>query len=91
MAVFPAASVRASSVHELFLPDFLALNHRLERRSAATHFTLMSSFGIVVMQSFIQIDLQRIDAFIQLLAERDLVKFLQDGLVEPLTDAVWLR
>ena len=46
-----------SSVHELFLPDFFALNHGLERRSAATHFALKSSFGVAVMQPFIQIGL----------------------------------
>ncbi|MEP5092031.1 MAG: hypothetical protein ABJR23_21625, partial [Paracoccaceae bacterium] len=34
-------------VYKLFLPDLLALNHGLERRSATTHFALMSSFDEV--------------------------------------------
>ena len=91
MAVFPAASVRPSLVHELILPDLLALNHGLERRSAATHFALMSSFGVVMMQPYIQIGLQFLNGLIELLAERDLVKFLQDRLVEPFADTVGLR
>jgi len=64
LSVFLAASVRPSSVHELFLPDLLALNYGLERRSAATHFALMSSFGVVMVQPFIQIGLQFLDGLI---------------------------
>lgn len=85
-----AASVGPCSVHELFLPDLLALDHGLERRSAATHFALMSSFGIVVAQPFTQIDLQFRNGLIDLLAECDLVKLLQGRLVEPLADTVGL-
>jgi hypothetical protein len=91
MAVFLAASVRPSSVHELFLPDFFALNHGLERRSAATHFALMSSFVVIVMQPFIQIGLQRVDAVVKFVAECDLIKLLQDRLVESLANTVGLR
>lgn len=90
MAVFPAASVGPSSVHELFLPDFFALDHGLERRSAATHFALVSALVIVVMQPFIQIGLKRVDAIVELLAERDLIELLQNRLVEPFTDPVRL-
>ena len=50
----------------------------------------MSAFGIVVMQPVIQIGLQRVNAFVELLAERDLVKLLQDRLVETFTNAVCL-
>ena len=65
LAVFPAVSVRPGSVHELFLPDFPALDHGLERRSAATHFALMSALVIVVMQPFIRIGLKRIKAVME--------------------------
>ena len=44
-----------------------------------------------MMQPLIQIGLQRVDAVVKLLAERDLVELLQDRLVEPLTNAVGLR
>jgi hypothetical protein len=71
LAVFPVASVRSGSIHELILPDLFALDHGLERRSAATHFTLMSAFGVVVMQPFIQIGLQFVDGLIDLLAESE--------------------
>ncbi len=51
----------------------------------------MSSFGIIVSQPFIQISLQLLDGLIDLFAERDLVKLLQDRLVKPLADAVCPR
>ena len=51
----------------------------------------MSSFGVVMVQPFIQIGLQFLDGLIDCLAERDLVKLLQDRLVEPLADTVGLR
>ncbi len=51
----------------------------------------MSSFGVVVLQPFIQISLQRFDAFVELLAERDLVELLQDRFMKPLADTVCLR
>ena len=50
----------------------------------------MRALVVVVMQPFIQIGLQRVDAVIEFLAERDLVELLQDRLVEPLADAVGL-
>ncbi len=51
----------------------------------------MRALVVIVVQPFIQIDLKRIDAVIELLAEGDLVELLQDRLVEPLSDAVGLR
>ncbi len=51
----------------------------------------MRALVIVMVKPFVQIDLQRINAVIEFLAERDLVKFLQDRFVEPLADAVCLR
>ena len=43
---------------------------------------------VVVMQPFIQISLQRVDAVIELLTKRDLIKLLWDCLVEPLANTV---
>ena len=78
-------------VYKFFLPDFFAFDHGLERRSSATHFTLMGALRVVVMEPMIQIHLQLFDAFIQVFSERDLIKLLQDGLVEPFANAVGLR
>ena len=50
----------------------------------------MRAVVVVEMQPLIQIGLQRVDAVIELLAERNLVELLQDRLVEPLADAVGL-
>jgi len=50
----------------------------------------MRALVVVAMQPLVQIGLQRVDAVIELLAERDLIELLQDRLVEPLTDAVGL-
>ena len=51
----------------------------------------MGAFGVVMMQPLVQIGLQLVDALIQVFAERDLIEFLQNCLVEPLADAVGLR
>ncbi len=50
----------------------------------------MSSFSVVEIDPFIQIGLQGLDGFVELFAECNLVKLLQDRLVEPLADAVGL-
>ena len=84
-------SVRLNSGDELFLPDLFAVDHGLDRRSAAAYFALVRAFVVVMLQPFIEIGLQRFDGFIELFAERDLIKFLQDRLVEPFADAVRLR
>ena len=91
MAIFLAASVRSSSVHELFPPDCCPVDHGLEGRSAATYFALMRAFVGLVMQPFIQIGLKHVDALVEFLADRDLIEFLQDGLMEPLPHTVDLR
>jgi hypothetical protein len=54
------ASVRSSSVLELYLPDLFALDHGLKARSPATHFALMSALMVAMVQPFIQIGLRRI-------------------------------
>jgi len=66
-------------------------DHGLKRYSATTHFSLMSSFSVVEVDPFIQIGLQGLNGFVKLFAECNLVKFLQDRLVETLADAVGLR
>ena len=91
MAGFLAASVRSSSVHKLFLPDFFPVDHSFDGCSAATHFALMRALLVIVMQPFIQIGLQRVDAVVKFLAECDLIKLLQDRLVESLANTVGLR
>ena len=50
----------------------------------------MCALGVVMMEPCVQIGLKLVDALIQVLSERDLIEFLQDGFVEPLTDAVGL-
>ena len=51
----------------------------------------MCSFIIVVFQPYVQIRLQLCNIAIEFLAERDLVKLLQDRLVKSFTDSVCLR
>ena len=51
----------------------------------------MGSGFIIFLHPPIQIGLQLLDAFVELLAEGNAVKLVQDGLVEALTDAVGLR
>jgi len=81
LAVLLTASVRSGSVHELFLPDFFPVDHGFDGCSAAPHLALTRAFGIVVMQPVIQIGLQRVNAFAELLAERDLIELLQNRLL----------
>ena len=50
----------------------------------------MGAFLIVKVDPFVQIGLQSFHGFIELFAERYLVKFLQNCLVEPFADAVGL-
>ena len=50
----------------------------------------MSSFIIVIIKPIVQIFLQALHIRIEFLAERDLVKLLQNGLVKPLAYAVGL-
>ena len=50
----------------------------------------MGSLVVVVGEPSIQISLQFIERQIQLLAESDLIKLLQDRFVEPLADAICL-
>jgi len=50
----------------------------------------MSSFGVVEVDPFIQISLQSLDGFVELFAECNLVKLLQDRFVEPLANTISL-
>ena len=85
------AVVRSSLVQQFFVPDVLSVDHGLKRCSATTHFALMGAFGVVMVEPFIEISLELADGFIQSVAERDLIEFLQEGLVEPLANAIGLR
>jgi hypothetical protein len=60
----------------------------LHRRSPFTDFALVGAFIVVVIDPKVQIILQLINVLIDLLAERHLIEFLQNGFVEPLTDTV---
>ena len=51
----------------------------------------MCTLIIVVVQPYVQIGLQLIQIAIEFFAERDLIEFLQDRLVEALADSVGLR
>ena len=50
----------------------------------------MSSFGVVEVDPLIQIGLQGFDSFVELLAECDLIKLLQDCFVEAFANPVGL-
>ena len=51
----------------------------------------MGSFIIVVMQPVVQIHLQRFQVVVQFLAKGDLIKLLQNRLMETFTNAIRLR
>ena len=51
----------------------------------------MCALGVVVVEPLIQISLHLFDGFVQVFPEGNLLEFLQDRLVEPLTNAVSLR
>ena len=91
LSVFLAAPVRPSSVHELFPPDCFPVDHSFDGCSAATHFALTRALVVIVMQPFVEIGLQRVDAVKKFLAERDLIIILQDRLMEALAHTVGLR
>ena len=63
----------------------------LHRRSPFTDFALVGAFIVVVIDPKVQIILQLVNVFIDLLAERYLIELLQNGFVKPLADAVGLR
>jgi len=50
----------------------------------------MGAFIVVLIDPFVQIDLQLLNGLVDLFTECHLIELLQDGLVEPLTDAVGL-
>ena len=77
-------------VYKLFLPDSFAVQQGLHGRSSFTDFALMGAFIVVVIDPKVEIDLQLLDGFINLLSERHVIELLENGLVEPLTDAVCL-
>ena len=74
-----------------FDPSTLTVDPCLPRCPAATHFALMGSLVIVVMDPLVQILLQDFDGFIELLAESDLIKLVEQRLVESIANTVCLR
>ncbi len=83
-------SVRPCSAYEFFLPDSFAVHQGLQGCAAFADLALMGAFIVVVIDPLVQIDLQLLDGLIDLFAECDLIKLLQDGLVESFADAVGL-
>jgi hypothetical protein len=83
--------VRLVELSDLFLPELFSVKEYLYWHSAATHFTLMHPFGVVVLQPSVQVGLQLFKRMIQFIPECNLVKLMQDSFVEKLTDAVDLR
>ena len=82
-------------VYQLFLPDTFAVLQDLYGRAAQTDFALLSAFIVVVIDPFVQIDLQLLDGLMDILAEGNplgqcLIKILQDGFVGAFTDAIGL-
>ena len=83
--------VRLVELSDLFLPDLFSVKECLQWRSAATLFPLMCPFDVVMFHPDIQIGLQFLQRVIQFPPEGNLVKLVQDGLVETFADAVCLR
>ena len=84
-------TVRSNSVDHLGLPDFISILKCISRRPAITHISLMSPFIIVVSHPVVKVDLQLLNALVDLFPESDQVKLLQYRLVEALADTVGLR
>ena len=84
-------SVSRSLSQLLLLPDGLAINQGLHWRASTAHLALMRALSIVFLDPGIKVALQRLDVCVDLLTERDLVKLLQQRLMEPLADTVRLR
>ena len=84
-------SVGSGSVYELFLPDLFSIDHCFDGRSPAAHLALMGAFIVVELKPLIKILLQLVNGPVEVFAESDLIKLLQDRLVEALTDAICLR
>ena len=59
--------------------------------ATATHLTLVGTLKIIVFQPVVKIALQHGDVGVDLFAECDRVKLLQDGFMKPFTDTVGLR
>jgi len=76
---------------DLIHPEGLAVKQGLHGRPAAAHLALVRPLRVVFVQPGVQIGLQLFQRVIQLAPERNLVKLVQYGLVEPFADAVRLR
>src|SRR6516225_7717645 len=80
-----------SSGHEFLLRQWDCVKKGLHRRFAEAPTSLMWSTMVVFDQPGVEIGLQLVDRVIDLFAERDPVKLIQDGAMEALADAIGLR
>jgi len=78
-------------IQHLLFGQWHAVQERLHWDLSKTVLPTMVSCLVVFLEPSIQIGLEFVKAVIDLLAEGDLVEFLQEGLVEAFADAVGLR
>ena len=69
----------------------LGICERLHRRLPKTVLSRMGPIFIVLVQPPIHVGLQMLQAAVQLLAERDAIKLILHGPMEPFANAVGLR
>lgn len=77
-------------MQRLFPTNLFAVFKRRLRRSATTHFSLVRTIMIVRVAPRVKIDLQFFHRRVDLLAEGNLIKLVQDCLVEAFADPVGL-
>ena len=75
---------------DLFDPGLLAVKQGLIVGASAAHLALMSARAIVALDPLVEVALQFREFAVDFFAEDDLIKFLEDGLVEAFANAVGL-
>src|ERR1700730_14038583 len=76
---------------DVFVPrNRTGVKESLHRRLAKTPASLMWPFLVVAPDPFIKIGLQGLDRSVELLADRDTVELVEDGLVKALDNAIRL-
>src|SRR5262252_2055254 len=80
-----------SSGHEFLLCQWDCVKEGLHRGLAEAPTALMRSTIVVFDQPGVEISLQLVDCVIDLFAERDPVKLVQDSAMEALANAIGLR
>ena len=81
----------SSGGHEFLLRQWDCVKEGLHRGLAEAPAALMRSTMVVFNQPSVEIGLQLVDRVIDLLAERDPVKLVQDCAMETLADSIRLR